>query len=81
MADDKLKTIPFDAGSLIITDSEDMLHFTISQPMLPTYIQIGEIKIILETGKIEFPEGMDVDEASRTIWEAIGLLFKHQFRR
>lgn len=34
-------------------------------------IKLGEISISLKDGKITFPEGMEVDEVSKQIWDGL----------
>lgn len=49
-------------------------------PRRPNALQIGSVRIDLETGAVRLPEGMSIDQASRDFWHAVIQVFPQACR-
>ena len=49
-------------------------------PRRPKALQIGSVRIDLETGAVSFPDGLSSDQASRDFWNAVSQVFPQACR-
>ena len=49
-------------------------------PHRPKALQIGQIRIDLETGDVRLPEGASIDQTSRDFWQAVSRVFPQACR-
>ena len=49
-------------------------------PRRPKALQIGSVRIDLETGAVRLPEGASIDQASRDFWQAVSQVFPQACR-
>jgi len=69
--DDKPKLTPAD---LTMSAADTVGPFT--QPS-PRYLSFPcGLRINMDTGAVEIPDGLTIDEASRAFWEGLGRLFR-----
>ena len=50
-------------------------------PRRPKALQIGSVRIDLETGAVSFPDGLSSDQASRDFWNAVSQVFPQVCRQ